>query len=427
MIFVTVGSQLPFDRLCSAIAQWARRNGRKDIFVQHGGSRLDFSPLEAAAFLDPSESRRRIEEASLVVSHAGTGTIIACLRAGVPIVVLPRRASLGETRNDHQVATARRFAERYGISFAEDEQMLISMLDGNKTIAPGRPLPEEAEDRLLDEIRGFVARGANGEAGATHAREVRLFGLRIDSLTLLDTLDRVDEFVRSGGAHQQVSINVDKIVKASKSPELRDIVNACSLVNVDGMPVIWASRLLGKPVRARIAGIDLFEAIMRAAPARGWRIYLLGSKPEVVSATRRHFERTCPGIRIVGVRDGYWKPGEELAVVKAVADARPDILFVALGSPRKEEFLAMHQTRMRIPFAMGVGGSFDVFAGNARRAPRLIQTLGLEWFYRFCQEPRRLFRRYFIEDVGFLGLLWKEWRSGALGSASVEPQHRSSR
>jgi N-acetylglucosaminyldiphosphoundecaprenol N-acetyl-beta-D-mannosaminyltransferase len=427
MIFVTVGSQLPFDRLCAAVARWACRQGRSDIFIQHGGSQMNFSPLESAAFLDPAESRRRIEEASLVVAHAGTGTIIACLRAGVPIVVLPRRASLGETRNDHQVATARRFAERYGISFAEDEQMLISMLDSNEPIALGRPLSEEAEERLLNEIRGFVARSANGKAHLPHAREVRLFGLRIDSLTLLDTLDRVDELVRSGGAHQQVSINVDKIVKASKSPALRDIVNACSLVNVDGMPVIWASRLLGNPVRARIAGIDLFEAIMRAAPARGWRIYLLGAKPEVVSATRRHFEGTCPGIRIVGARDGYWKPEEELAVVEAVAEARPDILFVALGSPRKEEFLAMHQTRMKIPFAMGVGGSFDVFAGNARRAPRWIQKVGLEWFYRFCQEPRRLFRRYFIEDMGFLGLLWKEWRSRPRGTANVEVPNRSSR
>ena len=411
MIFVTVGSQLPFDRLCESVARWAKDRGRRDIFIQHGGSRLDFSPLPSAAFLDPADSRRRIEESSLVVAHAGTGTIMSCLRAGVPVIVLPRLASLGETRNDHQVATARRFAERYGIAFAQDREMLLDMLERADTIPAGRPLAEEADPELLQAVLGFVSREGGNREDLGHPREVHLFGLRIDSLTLLDTLDRVDEFIRDGGAHQQVSINVDKIVKAAKSPQLRDIVNSCALVNVDGMPVIWASRLLGEPVRARIAGIDLFEAIMHAAPRRGWRIYLLGARQEVVEATRRHFETACPGIEIVGARDGYWKPDEETLVVDEIASARPDILFVALGSPRKEEFLARYQTRMRIPFAMGVGGSFDVVAGSVRRAPRWIQNLGFEWFYRFSQEPRRLFRRYFVEDLGFLRLLVGEWRN----------------
>lgn len=413
MIFVTVGSQLPFDRLCDSVARWARSRGRRDLFIQHGGSKLDFSPVPNAAFLDPAESRRRVEEATLVVAHAGTGTIMSCLRAGVPLIVLPRRASLGETRNDHQVATARRFAERYGVAFAQDQEMLLAMLDRADTIPAGRPLAEEAEADLLREVRGFVAGDGDRRLDLEHPREVHLFGMRIDSLTLLDTLDRVDDLIRDGGAHQQVSINVDKIVKAAKSPLLRDIVNSCALVNVDGMPVIWASRFLRRPVRARIAGIDLFEAIMHAAPQRGWRIYLLGARPEVVEATRRHFENACPGIVIVGARDGYWRPEEEDGVVEGITATRPDILFVALGSPRKEEFLAKHQTRMRVPFAMGVGGSFDVVAGRVRRAPRWIQKCGFEWFYRFSQEPRRLFKRYFIEDIGFLRLLYEEWRNPA--------------
>jgi N-acetylglucosaminyldiphosphoundecaprenol N-acetyl-beta-D-mannosaminyltransferase len=108
---------------------------------------------------------------------------------------------------------------------------------------------------------------------------------------------------------------------------------------------------------------------------------------------------------VAGHRDGYWKPDEEASVVDAIAATEPHILFVAISSPRKEEFLARHQRDMRVPFAMGVGGSFDVMAGITRRAPRWMQRNGLEWLYRFLQEPRRMFRRYLIEDVGFFWLL----------------------
>jgi N-acetylglucosaminyldiphosphoundecaprenol N-acetyl-beta-D-mannosaminyltransferase len=238
---------------------------------------------------------------------------------------------------------------------------------------------------------------------------ITLMGCRIDNLSMEETLGRVEQFIRSGTPHQHVVVNVDKLVKASRDAELRRIINACALVNVDGMPVVWASRLLGKPLKERVAGVDLFEALMRRSAERGWRVFLLGARAEVVAAVAETYRRRYPALVIAGWRDGYWQgEAEEAQVAEQVRASGADLLFVAIGSPRKEQFLGRWQGLMRIPFAMGVGGSFDVAVGRVKRAPRWMQRAGLEWFYRFLQEPRRMFHRYFIEDMAFVWLLIKE-------------------
>jgi N-acetylglucosaminyldiphosphoundecaprenol N-acetyl-beta-D-mannosaminyltransferase len=239
---------------------------------------------------------------------------------------------------------------------------------------------------------------------------IEMMGCQIDNLSMSETLDRVEGFIRSGLPHQHVVVNVDKLVKASRDEGLRRIINDCALVNVDGMPVVWASRLLGTPLKERVAGVDLFEALMKRAAEAGWRVYLLGAKQEVVSGVKRIYEERYAGLQVVGARNGYWTPDEEDGVVQAIAEARPDLLFVAISSPKKEQFLGSYQEAMKVPFAMGVGGTFDVAVGKVNRAPLWMQRSGLEWFYRFLQEPRRMFRRYFIEDMAFFGLLWREWR-----------------
>ena len=238
---------------------------------------------------------------------------------------------------------------------------------------------------------------------------ITMMGCRIDNLSMEETLVRIEEFIRSGKPHQHVVVNVDKLVKASRDEELRRIINACALVNVDGMPVVWASRLLGKPLKERVAGVDLFEALMRRAGERGWRVFLLGARAGVVAGVAATYARRYPDLAIAGWRDGYWQgEAEEAAVAGQIRASRADLLFVAIGSPKKEQFLGRWQDTMRIPFAMGVGGTFDVAIGRVKRAPRWMQRAGLEWFYRFLQEPRRMFRRYFIEDMAFVWLLLKE-------------------
>ncbi len=238
---------------------------------------------------------------------------------------------------------------------------------------------------------------------------VTLFGCNIDNVSMEETLALVEGFVRARRPHQHVVVNVDKLVKASRDEGLRRIINACDLVNVDGMPVVWASRLLGKPLKERVAGIDLFEALMGRAADKGWRVFLLGARPDVVREVAATYARRYPGLVLAGVRDGYWQGEDaEAGVVRQVRDSRADLLFVAISSPRKEQFLGLYQAEMRIPFAMGVGGSFDVATGRVKRAPAWMQTAGLEWFFRFLQEPRRMFRRYFIDDMAFIWLVIKE-------------------
>jgi N-acetylglucosaminyldiphosphoundecaprenol N-acetyl-beta-D-mannosaminyltransferase len=240
------------------------------------------------------------------------------------------------------------------------------------------------------------------------SERITMMGCEIDNLTMEQTLQKIDGFIQSGLPHQHVVVNVDKLVKASHDAELRRIINDCALVNVDGMPVVWASRLLGKPLKERVAGVDLFEALMQRSARTGWRVFLLGAREEVVSEVKRQYELKYPGLTVAGYRNGYWKPEEEEGVVEQIRAAKADLLFVAISSPKKEHFLGQYQAHMKIPFAMGVGGTFDVAVGRVKRAPLWMQRNGLEWFYRFLQEPRRMFRRYFIEDMAFVWLFLKE-------------------
>lgn len=240
-------------------------------------------------------------------------------------------------------------------------------------------------------------------------QQIEMMGCRIDNLSMEETLQTIEGFIRSGKPHQHVVVNVDKLVKASRDAELRRIINDCALINADGMPVVWASRLLGKGLKERVAGVDLFEALMARAAEKGWRVFLLGAREEVVAGVVQLYGRKYPNLPFAGYRNGYWTAEEEAGVVEQIRAANADLLFVAISSPKKEQFLGNYQAAMKIPFAMGVGGTFDVAVGKVKRAPLWMQKSGLEWFYRFLQEPRRMFRRYFIDDMAFFGLLLKEF------------------
>jgi N-acetylglucosaminyldiphosphoundecaprenol N-acetyl-beta-D-mannosaminyltransferase len=220
----------------------------------------------------------------------------------------------------------------------------------------------------------------------------------------------VETFVVEKNPCQHVVVNVDKIVKANRDPRLLEIINRCDLINADGMPVVWASRLLGHPLKERVAGIDLFLALVERAAVNGWGVYFLGAREDVLAEAVGVLVAQCPKLKVVGRRSGYWAADEEHTVVEMIRAARPDLLFVAISSPQKERFLGQYARELSIPFSMGVGGSFDVVAGRTRRAPLWMQRTGLEWFFRFLQEPRRMFRRYFIDDPYFLVLLWRAWK-----------------
>lgn len=235
-----------------------------------------------------------------------------------------------------------------------------------------------------------------------------VLGCAVDNLSMAETLDRVGEMIDSGRPHQHVVVNADKIVKAARDPALARIIEQCDLINADGMPVVWASRLLGQPLKERVTGVDLFFRLLERAAQRGWRVYFLGARQEVLQEVVQRALQRHPDLLVAGARNGYWTADQEPGVVDEIRRARADILFVAISSPRKEEFLAAHQATLRVPFAMGVGGTFDVMAGRVSRAPLWMQRSGLEWFHRFLQEPRRMFRRYFIEDMAIFPMIARE-------------------
>jgi N-acetylglucosaminyldiphosphoundecaprenol N-acetyl-beta-D-mannosaminyltransferase len=225
-------------------------------------------------------------------------------------------------------------------------------------------------------------------------RRIALLGVAADDLTMDETIDVVDRMIADGSVNQHVVINVSKVVQADRDPALGDLITSCDLISVDGQPILWAARFLGTPLRSRVAGVDLMERLIERAGERHYRLYLLGAREPVVRAVADRIARDHPGAQVVGWRDGYWSPPDEPDVVAAIVQADPDILFVAIGSPAKERFLARWKDDIGVPFVMGVGGSFDVYAGTIRRAPRWMQRVGLEWLFRVAQEPGRMWRRY---------------------------------
>ncbi len=256
-----------------------------------------------------------------------------------------------------------------------------------------------------------TARGAPPLRFGAGWRTVVLLGVRIDALTMEETVEAARAMVRSGLPHHHVGINAALLVESERNPALRRVIDGCDLVSADGMSAVLAGRLLGQPCPERVAGVDLFQRLVEAAHRDGSSVYFLGATDEVIERVVARFRERHAGLRIAGYRNGYWDDDDE--VVRAVRLARPDYLFVAIPSPRKELWLSRHLHDLAVPFAMGVGGSFDVVAGKVSRAPRWVQNAGFEWAWRLGQEPRRMWRRYLFSNVAFVrSLVRAYWHSG---------------
>ena len=225
----------------------------------------------------------------------------------------------------------------------------------------------------------------------------------VNALSMDETVDYVKQVIaRRNPPVQHVVINALKVNLMEKDPELREIVNSCPLINADGASIIWAAKKLHVPMTTRVTGIDLFLRLVEEAAKNGYKIYLFGAKQEVVEKVQSIFTEQYPALQIAGVRNGYFKPEDEEQIVANMAASGADMMFVAYSSPKKEYWVHKYLDQLNIPFVMGVGGSFDVVAGVTRRAPKVWQNLGLEWFYRFIQEPKRLFKRYIIGNMTFI-------------------------
>lgn len=203
-------------------------------------------------------------------------------------------------------------------------------------------------------------------------------------------------------------VNAAKLVNMKRDALLRESVVSADVIFADGMAPVWASRILGRPLPERVAGIDLFSNLLSLAERDGFSAYFLGAEPGVLGEMLERVQRTYPHLRVAGSADGYFADDESADVAERIRQSRCDMLFVGMSSPKKERFLARWGPGLDVPVCHGVGGSFDVLAGKVRRAPRLWQRLGLEWLYRVVQEPRRMWRRYLETNILFLLMLLGE-------------------
>lgn len=232
--------------------------------------------------------------------------------------------------------------------------------------------------------------------------------------TMSETVRWISARIAARQFTQHVVVNVAKLVHLQSDDELAASVRACDIVNIDGMGVVWGARLLGHAVPERVAGVDLFDRLLAEAATRGFPVFLLGATDEVVARVAAICSSRFPALRIAGYHHGYfWN--DEQAVVDAIRESAARMLFVAITSPKKENFINRWKAELGVDFVMGVGGTFDVVAGKVKRAPVWMQKCGLEWLYRVMQEPGRMWKRYLFTNSRFAAMLacawFRQWRT----------------
>lgn len=218
----------------------------------------------------------------------------------------------------------------------------------------------------------------------------RILGMPVDVVTMDGCMERIAEFVRSGDPHLVVTADSSGIVQAQTDAGLAELYETADLVTPDSAGVVWAMRRAGKPVPARVSGVDIVDRVCGVSSERGWRVYFLGAAPGVAEEAAERMRLRHPGCNIVGARHGYFPCESDPVVAAEVAEAKPDILFVAMGIPRQEKFIRATEAMVGAKVAMGVGGTFDVFSGRVRRAPVLMQRMRLEWLWRLAQNPKKI-------------------------------------
>ena len=275
----------------------------------------------------------------------------------------------------------------------------------NETPSPGRAPADAAASRW-----------------STHPLLAQRRSLFLDAplhaLTMDETVALAKQAIEARTPMHQTSLNVAKLVNMRSNPELAQDVSESDVINVDGAGVVWGARLFGIRIPERVAGVDLMEAMFRACAQNGYRPYLLGAEAHVLEAVCARLRVEYPQLEIAGLHDGYFPPEREAEIVRAINESDADCLFVAMPTPRKERFLHRYRAELRPCFIMGVGGSFDVYGGKVKRAPVWMQKAGMEWVFRILQEPKRMWRRYWVTNPAYLKLLWNSYRQGGARRAA---------
>ncbi len=218
---------------------------------------------------------------------------------------------------------------------------------------------------------------------------VEILGVHVDAVTMSQAVERVAQLIAAGKPSLVATANAEMLLRATHDDELKTILNAAKLVVPDGAGTVWAARHLGKFMPERVAGADLVLELMKLAPAKSWKFFMFGAAPGIADKAKLKAEILCPGIKIVGTRNGYFTAADESDIIAQIKNSRADVLLAALGVPKQEKWLAAHLHELNVPVSIGVGGTFDVMAGVVKRAPLWMQRARLEWLFRAMLQPSR--------------------------------------
>ncbi len=223
-------------------------------------------------------------------------------------------------------------------------------------------------------------------------RKIDILGIPVDDVTLGDALSVFEDLLGGSRMALIATPNSEILLRASGDPALSDILRRAELVIPDGIGLLIASRILGRPLRERVAGIDFAQSALKLSAQLGRSVYFLGGRPGIAEKAAENMKLLIPGLRIAGVRNGYFKEEEISSIVEEINGSGADFLFVALGSPRQEQFIDTHRDLLHAKAGIGIGGSLDVWSGTLKRAPAFYRKHGLEWLYRLKQQPSRIRR-----------------------------------
>ncbi len=243
------------------------------------------------------------------------------------------------------------------------------------------------------------------------SKKIKLLNTRVNNLTMPQAVKAVEYLIRANRKAYVVAVNVDVIMKMEKDNLLKKLTDEADLVLVDGKPLVWISKLHRRPVKAKISGSDLVPELCSLAAKKGYTIFILGGKEGVAEKAKIRLQQQYPGIKITGTYAppfGFEKDQAELDHINSmITEVHPDLLITCFGCPKQEKFIYENKEFYDAKVSICAGATVDFLAGTVNRAPKWMSEHGLEWFYRFLQEPRRMFKRYFIDDIKILGLVWK--------------------
>jgi N-acetylglucosaminyldiphosphoundecaprenol N-acetyl-beta-D-mannosaminyltransferase len=383
---------------------------------------LLLSPALAFAFLTPGGTLRwglrvgrwcrTFYEYSLALPDNGVGRLLARLRIHrLPVLfnilkgdmsfVGPRATSPGDL-SPRERAARRRYEVRPGLVCLWWVRRRANIAYEGEAETDG----EYVETRSVRGDLGIALRAIPaalyGEGGAAAPGRITLLGVPIDNLTMSEAVEAIVRRLEEAGPFQVCFVNADCVNIACRDPDYLRVLRGAGLTLADGIGLKLAGKLLGLDIRQNVNGTDLFPRLCGALSGTGRGVFLLGGRPGVAEGVRGWLAEHYPGVTVSGVHHGYFPPEEEGEVVRRIARSGAAVLLVALGAPRQDRWIHQHLERTEVRVGIGVGGLFDFYSGRIPRAPLWMREVGLEWFYRFCQEPGRMWKRYFVGNAVFL-------------------------